>query len=96
MKAVLIPIISIIFQVYYWMIIARILLSWVPQLADVEMLKPIVAFIFEVTDPFLNIFRRMIPKMALGGMGVDFSPFIAIITLILLERIVMQVLYTAL
>lgn len=81
-----------VFQVYYWMLIARIIISWFPQILDIRGLQPIVAFIFDATEPFLKIFRSIIPTVTLGGVGIDFSPFIAIITLIIVQRIVIQLL----
>lgn len=73
------------FTVYYWILIARIILSWLPMLNDNKSLRPVIGFINEITEPFLGLFRRIIPSMMLGGVGFDFSPFIAIITLVVLQ-----------
>jgi YggT family protein len=55
-------------------LIARILLSWFPNL---NWGNPPLSFLSQVTDPYLNIFRSIIPP--LGGM--DFSPMLAIFLL---------------
>jgi len=73
------------FTVYYWILIARIILSWLPMLNDNRSLRPVIAFVHEITEPFLGLFRRIIPSVVLGGAGFDFSPFIAIITLVVLQ-----------
>jgi YggT family protein len=80
------------FTIYYWLLIARIILSWVPQLIDNPALRPVVVFIIDITEPFLSLFRRMIPSVAAGGIGFDFSPLIAIITLVVLQNFVLFIL----
>ncbi len=92
MSFMIIRIISVAFTVYYWMIIARVILSWFPQLGQNEQIRPIINFIFELTEPFLKIFRKIIPSVGLGGAGIDFSPFIAIITLLIVQNIIVQIL----
>lgn len=61
-------------QIYFVLLIARILLSWFPNL---NWGNPPLSFLSQVTDPYLNIFRSIIPP--LGGM--DFSPMLAIFVL---------------
>ncbi len=92
MTNIVVIIVYTVFQVYYWMLIARIIISWFPQILDVEGLRPLASFVIDATEPFLRIFRSIIPMVRLGGVGIDFSPFIAIITLIILQRIVIQLL----
>lgn len=59
---------------YLILIFVRILLSWF-QTADWA--ANIMSFLSPITDPYLNIFRSVIPP--LGGM--DFSPILAIFAL---------------
>jgi YggT family protein len=56
-------------SVYNLIITARILLSWFPQAQGVGLLQPVYA----ITDPFLNLFRGLIPPL----FGLDFSPILA-------------------
>jgi YggT family protein len=56
-------------SVYNVIITARILLSWFPQAQGVALLEPVYA----ITDPFLNLFRGLIPPL----FGLDFSPILA-------------------
>ena len=88
MTGILSSVINTAFTVYYWLLIVRIILSWVPQLAENPALRPIAAFIIDITEPFLSLFRRMIPSVGAGGAGFDFSPLIAIITLVVLQNFV--------
>jgi YggT family protein len=87
-------IINTAFNVYYWLLIIRILLSWVPQLAKNQVLRPVIVFIIDLTEPFLKLFRRLIPMASAGGVGFDFSPLIAIITLEVLRYFTVSILQT--
>jgi uncharacterized protein YggT (Ycf19 family) len=56
-------------SIYNIVITARILLSWFPQAQGVALLQPVYA----ITDPYLNIFRGIIPPI----FGLDLSPLLA-------------------
>ncbi|GKY93467.1 hypothetical protein MPSEU_000314200 [Mayamaea pseudoterrestris] len=56
-------------SLYNLIITARVLLSWIPQAQGVAVLQPI----FAVTDPYLNLFRGLIPPV----FGLDLSPLLA-------------------
>lgn len=49
-------------------------------------LDVVLAFLRDVTEPFLRIFRRLIPAFG----GFDFSPILAILTLAILNRVIVQ------
>lgn len=70
---------------YEILILVECILSWFP-------LGGIVRDVYEalrsITDPFVDIFRRLIPGMGAGGMTIDFSPMIAILALDLVKRVV--------
>ena len=38
-------------------------------------------FLYDVVNPFLTVFRRLLPMLRLGGMGLDLSPILAILAL---------------
>jgi YggT family protein len=65
-------------NIYNFIITARILLSWFPQAQSVGILQPV----YQITDPFLNIFRGVIPSIG----GLDFSPIAAFFLLNLLSN----------
>jgi YggT family protein len=48
----------------------------------------VITFVTEVTDPYLNVFRRVIPPLGGGGFALDLSPIIAIVLLYIVEGIV--------
>ena len=77
-----------LFLVYMILIFARILLSWIPRIPYNPALSAVINFINEVTNPYLRIFRRIIPPLGGGGFALDLSPIIAIFVLIIVRSIV--------
>jgi YggT family protein len=77
-----------LFLVYIILIFARILLSWIPRMPYNRILSSVVNFIHEVTDPFLNLFRRILPPVGGGGFAFDLSPMIAVFVLLILRSVV--------
>jgi YggT family protein len=69
-------------QIYSILLIIRILLTWFPT---VDWYKQPFATLSQVTDPYLNLFRSIIPP--LGGM--DFSPILAFLALNLLQSTIL-------
>ena len=73
---------------YFIIIILRCFLTWIPNLDWFSQpLKTIAA----ITDPFLNLFRRIIPSVG----GLDFSPIVALIVLQIIQQGLVIALRTA-
>lgn len=70
-----------LFYFYYLLIIIRIFLSWIPS---IDWQTQPFFWIRSVTDPFLNIFRGIIPPIGM----LDISPIIAIILLQILNGVI--------
>lgn len=77
-----------VFLVYLVLIIIRVLLSWIPRMPYNPTLRAVVGFIEEVTDPYLNVFRRFLPPVGGGAFAMDLSPILAIILLIIAQQVV--------
>ena len=80
--------VSALFLVYIVLIFIRILMSWVPRVPASATLRPVLDFITETTDPYLNLFRRFLPPIGGGGFALDLSPIIGIIVLFVLQAVV--------
>jgi YggT family protein len=80
--------VNALFLVYMILLFARILLSWIPRIPYNPVLSTVINFITEVTDPYLRIFRRVIPPVGGGGFALDLSPIIAIFVLIIARGLV--------
>ncbi|NJO70629.1 MAG: YggT family protein [Oscillatoriales cyanobacterium RM1_1_9] len=76
-----------VFQIYTVLIFIRILLTWFP---NIDWSNPIFSTLSQLTDPYLNIFRQVIPPLG----GIDFSPMIAIFLLQIVAGLIPQFLYS--
>lgn len=63
-----------ILNLYFWIIIVRIFLTWIPSINWYSQPFKTLALI---SDVVLNPFRKIIPPMG----GLDFSPIIALLFL---------------
>ncbi|PSF39019.1 hypothetical protein C7H19_02905 [Aphanothece hegewaldii CCALA 016] len=65
-------------NIYLILLTVRILLSW---FQTAEWAAQVIAFLSPITDPYLNIFRSIIPPLG----GIDISPILAFLVLQLLQ-----------
>ena len=56
-------------------------------------LRGSVGFIEDITDPYLNLWRRLIPPLRTGSGLIDVSPIIALIALQLVGGIVVRLIH---
>ena len=63
-----------VLQLYLLVLIARIILSWVPSLP--EPLLPLARLLSAVTDPILRPLRSALPPLRIGAGALDLSPLI--------------------
>jgi YggT family protein len=80
--------VNALFLVYIILIFARILLSWIPRIPYNPALSAVIGFIQDVTNPYLNIFRRFLPPVGGGGFALDLSPIVATLVLIIAQSII--------
>lgn len=64
---------------YSALIFIRVLLSWFP---NINWMSEPFAAISQITDPYLNLFRSIIPPIG----GMDFSPILAIVLLQVVQQ----------
>ena len=80
--------VSAIFIVYIVLILLNILASYVPRMPYHRWLRATLDFITESTNPYLNFFRRFLPKVGGGGFALDLSPIVGLIVLSFAQAIV--------
>ena len=78
-------VVNIAFEVYFFIVLARVLLSWIRM----NPYGKIYQFIFSMTEPLLAPIRRFMPK----SMMLDFSPMILMLLLILLRKVVLTLIF---
>ncbi len=80
----MVQIITLLFNVFYIILFARVLLSWVRVSPYDPTWGPVIRFIHQATEPFLAPVRRLLPSMG----GLDISPIIVFFLASLLERLI--------
>lgn len=66
------------FTIYTFMLIAYILLSWIPAAQD----SAVGRFLATVCEPYLGFFRKFIPPIGM----IDISPIVALFALNFIQR----------
>lgn len=75
-----------LYYVYLFLIFVYIILSWF-RLPYSRVGSAIQRFLHDVVTPYLNVFRRFLPMLRLGGLGLDLSPIFAILALTAVWRL---------
>jgi YggT family protein len=75
--------------VYTLMIFGYILTSWI-RLPYSPWLNRVQRFLYDVSEPYLRLFRRFIPPLG----AIDLSPVVAVIVLQIFQRLISAVLDT--
>ena len=92
MRAVL-DIVLLVLQIYIWMLIAAAVLSWLVAFNVVNTRNQVVAmlldFLYRLTEPLLRPIRLMLPNLG----GIDVSPVILILLILLLENVIVRYIY---
>ncbi len=85
----LIYLINILFRLYYYLIFARIIMSWVQPPMHNEYFRKFADFVYRLTEPVLGSIRELLPSFG----GIDFSPIIAILALQIINSGINQLLF---
>lgn len=79
--ASLVSLVLLTLNLFFWLVIIRIILSWVAGTTY----NPAIAMVYALTEPLLRPFRRLVPDLG----GFDISPIFVLIALGALVRLVM-------
>jgi len=79
-------VLQMLLQFYFWVLIARVVISWV----NADPYNPIVRAIVSMTEPVLYRVRRSLPIFA-GG--IDFSPLVVIAGISFFQIFLVRTLY---
>jgi YggT family protein len=82
--------VAILITVYTVLIFVVILLSWIPRVPYNIWSDRAIKWLHEVTGPYLNLFRRLIPPVRMGPAALDLSPIVAVIVLQIVGSIVVR------
>ncbi|PKP99703.1 MAG: osmotic-shock protein [Alphaproteobacteria bacterium HGW-Alphaproteobacteria-13] len=93
MYFMLLQILSILLDVLWWIIIAQAVISWLIAFNVINTHNEFVGQLWHVldrlTEPLYRPFRRIMPDFG----GLDLTPMVVLILIIILQRPVMTYLY---
>jgi YggT family protein len=76
--------ISLLLWIWFWVLLAGVLLSWIPM----DNRNPVVPLVYQLTEPLLAPIRRVLPDMP-----IDLSPMFAILAVQLARILVVAPLF---
>ena len=79
--------VTVFITVYTIVLLAYVVMSWL-RLPYSPWLNRIQRFLYDVAEPYLRLFRRVLPSMG----PLDLSPMIGIIVLWLIEQVLIRIL----
>jgi YggT family protein len=82
---VAIRIICILLTLYWVLLFARIILSWIPPPIG-GLGRTLYDLVHDLTEPVLGLVRGLLPPIRMGTVGLDLSPIIVFIALSLIRR----------
>jgi YggT family protein len=89
----LLDVILIALNIYMWIVIAAVVLSWLVAFNVVNTRHPFVSsvadFLYRITEPALRPIRNLLPNLG----GIDISPIILFLIIILIERVIIYYIY---
>ena len=92
MRAIL-DVILLALQLYVWLLIVSAILSWLIAFNVVnvrnEVVRTIWNFLYQITEPVLRPIRNVMPNLG----GIDISPIILILLIILIQRVIVYYIY---
>lgn len=77
--------------VYVILIFIRVIMSYFTRIPYNLVLDKVLTFVRDVTDPYLNMWRRILPMAKLGPAAIDLSPMVGTIVLIVVGNIVASI-----
>ena len=90
---VILDVILIILDIYWWVVLAMIILSWLISFNVVNTRNQFVDQVWRVllalTDPVLRPIRRVMPKFS----GIDVSPIVLFIIIFAIQQVIVRYIY---
>src|SRR5689334_6744657 len=86
-------VIIILLNIYWWIVIIAVIMSWLIAFNVVNTRNQIVGmiadFLYRLTEPVFRPIRNLLPSVG----GIDFSPLIVLLIIYVLERYIRDYIY---
>ena len=82
MNVLLINFIELLFTIFYFAILGRVILSWISPRGN----DPVSPLLYQITEPILKPIRQVVPPLGM----FDLTPMIALILLTVIQGILFR------
>ena len=86
----IIRIVYLLVTIYFWLIVARGVLSWFRP-GPGTIVFGLDRVLSRLTEPYLALFRRIVPMGRAGSIGIDWSYTVALLVLFVVLQVVGRV-----
>ena len=87
--------IDTILELYMWVVIASVILSWLVAFNVIntrnQFVSAVAEFLYRITEPLLAPIRSFMPNLG----GLDISPIILILIIMFIQRVITYYIYPA-
>jgi YggT family protein len=81
--------IYIVFQTYYFVLLARVVMSWVRLPSSHPVMSTLGPIVYGLTEPLLRPIRNLLRPYQ-GGVPIDFSPLLLMLAIGLVQGLLMR------
>jgi YggT family protein len=91
----LLDVLMVALDLYSWLVIASAILSWLIAFNVLndrnDVVRAIWNFLYQITEPALRPIRNILPNLG----GIDISPIILLLLILLIQRVIVYYIYPA-
>lgn len=77
--------------VYVVLIFVAVIVSFFPRIPYNRFSDAVLTFVRDVTDPYLNLFRRFLPPLKLGPAALDLTPMVGTFVLLIVGGLIVSI-----
>lgn len=81
--------IRLVFGIYYYILVARMVLSWMSLSSQRGIASSIGLVVYQLTEPLLRPIRKLLRPYQ-GSMPLDFSPLVLMVLLGIVAQVLVQ------
>lgn len=78
-------------DLYGFFIIAYVVMSWIVVATHAGIVADVYRVLGSICEPYIGLFRRLLPPIAMGSAGLDLSPLIALVVLQIVSSILRRI-----
>ncbi len=77
--------------IYVVLIFVQVIVSFIPRIPYNRALSAVLGFVDDVVNPYLRMWRKVLPMVRLGPGALDLSPMVGTIVLLIVAGIVSNI-----